>query len=71
MDEQQEAPQRANTLGPEKIHSLSNQLGIILGFVELVLETTPEGDPRRPDLLEIKQAAETAMNLMGGGRRST
>jgi len=71
IDERQDTPQRANTLNAEKIHSLGNQLGIILGFVDLVLESTPEEDSRRPDLLEIKQAAEAALALIGGGRRSS
>jgi uncharacterized protein (DUF2252 family) len=44
---------------------LNNHLGIILGFVDLVLDDTPEGDPKRRDLLEIKQAAASAVALLG------
>ena len=53
------------------IHLLNNHLGVILGFVDLVLEETPEGDPRRRDLLEIKQAAAAAIALMGPVYRPT
>jgi hypothetical protein len=54
-----------NTLDAEKIHLLNNHLGVILGFVELALEETPEADPRRRDLIEIKQAATSAVALIG------
>lgn len=52
------------TLDAAAIHLLNNHLGVILGFVDLVLEDTPEGDPRRRDLLEIKQAAASAVALL-------
>ena len=52
------------TLDGGAIHLLNNHLGVILGFVELVLEDTPEGDSRRRDLLEIKQAAAAAVALL-------
>jgi hypothetical protein len=53
------------------IHLLNNHLGVILGFVDLVLDETPEGDPRRRDLLEIKQAAAAAVALVGPVCRPT
>lgn len=53
------------------IHLLNNHLGVILGFVELVLDDTPEDDPRRRDLLEIKQAAAAAVALVGPVYRPT
>ena len=64
------------TVDAATIHLLNNHLGVILGFVELVLEETPEGDPRRRDLLEIKQAASSAVALIGpvdrpGGRHAS
>ena len=52
-------------LTSEAVHVLKNHLGIILGFIDLVLDDTPEGDPRRRDLLEIKQAAVSAVALLG------
>jgi len=45
-------------------HDLNNQLSIILGFCELLLESTPDGDPRRADILEIDKAARTATSLV-------
>lgn len=44
-----------------KIHRLKNQLAIILGFSELLLEELAEGDQRRTDLLQIQQAAKSAL----------
>ncbi len=45
-------------------HDLNNQLSIILGFCELLLDSTPDGDPRRTDILEIDKAARTARTLV-------
>jgi hypothetical protein len=44
-----------------KIHRLKNQLAIILGFCELLIEDLAEGDQRRTDLLQIQQAAKSAL----------
>jgi hypothetical protein len=60
----------ARTLDAQAIHTLSNHLGVILGFVDLVLDDTPEGDRRRADLLEIKQAAAAASALLESPPRS-
>jgi hypothetical protein len=46
-------------------------LGVILGFVDLVLEDTPGDDRRRKDLLEIKQAAAAAVALLAPTSPST
>lgn len=54
----------SRSLDSEAIHTLSNHLGVILGFVDLVLEDTPDDDRRRGDLLEIKQAAAAAVALL-------
>jgi hypothetical protein len=43
------------------VHRLKNQLAIILGFCELLLEETGEDDARRPDLLQIQMAAKSAL----------
>jgi hypothetical protein len=57
------------TLNSEAIHRLSNHLGIILGFVDLVLQDTAQDDPRRGDLLEIKDAAAAAVALLNPGSK--
>jgi hypothetical protein len=47
------------------VHALSNHLAVILGFIELALaETTPD-DPRRADLVEIRDAAVEAARIIG------
>jgi len=48
----------------DPIHEMKNHLSIVLGFVELLLAESAEGDRRRDDLLEIKQAADRAMAIL-------
>lgn len=45
-------------------HDLKNQLGIVLGYSELLLQDLPEDDPQRADLEEILKAAHAAMALV-------
>lgn len=45
-------------------HDFKNHLGIILGFVDLLLEDVPEGDPKRSDLEQIQRAANAALDLL-------
>jgi signal transduction histidine kinase len=45
-------------------HDMKNQLGIILGFSDLLLQDMDSGDHRRPDLEEIHGAARRAMDLL-------
>lgn len=45
-------------------HDLKNQLGIVLGFIELLIEDTPETDPRRQDMLEIRKAASASLAIL-------
>ena len=45
-------------------HDLKNQLGIIQGFVDLLIQDTASGDPRGEDLQEIRQAATAALELV-------
>lgn len=45
-------------------HDMKNQLGIILGFSELLLEEFAPADPRRGDVQEIHTAAARAMELL-------
>ncbi len=55
----------AGTLDSVGVHTLSNHLAVILGFVELVLSETHPDDPRRADLVEIRDAAVEAGRLLG------
>ena len=45
-------------------HDLKNQLGIILGFSELLLSDVDPADPRRNDISEISRAARRAIELV-------
>lgn len=45
-------------------HDMKNQLGIILGFSELLLDEFAPADPRRGDVQEIHTAAARAMELL-------
>ena len=44
---------------------MSNHLAVILGFIELVLSDTKPDDPRRGDLVEIRDAAMEAARIIG------
>ncbi|HXH24470.1 MAG TPA: hypothetical protein VNI78_04415 [Vicinamibacterales bacterium] len=59
------APHSPASLSGPQLHALSNQLGVILGFVDLVLSQTPPDDPRRADLVEIRRAAVEAATIIG------
>lgn len=54
-----------DNLDPTITHALSNQLSVILGFVEIVIAQTSADDPRRRDLVEIRDAAMRAAELIG------
>ena len=45
-------------------HDMKNQLGVILGFSDLLLEEMDPADPRRGDVQEIHTAAARAMELL-------
>ena len=45
-------------------HDMKNQLGVILGFSDLLLEEMDPADPRRRDVQEIHAAATRAMELL-------
>jgi signal transduction histidine kinase len=45
-------------------HDMKNQLGIILGFSDLLLQEMAPADPRRVDIEEIHTAATRAMELL-------
>ena len=46
-------------------HDMKNQLGIVLGFSDLLLQELDPSDAKRADLLEIHAAATRAMELLG------
>lgn len=46
-------------------HDLKNQLGIVLGYSELVLQDLETSNPLREDVQEIVKAARQAMMLVG------
>jgi hypothetical protein len=58
-----QSPQTA--LSGEAVHALSNHLAVILGFIELILHQTREDDPRRLDMVEIRNAAFEAARIIG------
>jgi hypothetical protein len=46
---------------------LKNQIGIVLGFSELLLQEMEQNDPRRADIEEIYTAAGKALELVKEG----
>lgn len=51
-----------------RLHDIRNQLSIIIGFCDLLLEDIPEHDRKHADLLEVSNAANTAIALLEDGR---
>lgn len=45
-------------------HDMKNQIGIILGFSELMLSEMAADEPRRQDVEEIRSAATRALELL-------
>jgi hypothetical protein len=48
----------------DPLHECKNQLGIIVGFVELLLDEPGMPETRRADLLEIQRAAQRLVTLL-------
>jgi hypothetical protein len=55
----------SNRIDGGAVHALSNHLAVILGFIELVLADTKPDDPRRADLIEIRDAAVEMAKIIG------
>jgi len=54
-----------SSLSPHRlVHDFKNQLGIVLGYSELLIDELADDDPRKPDLQEINKAAKAAMALL-------
>ena len=45
----------------KSLHNFKNQMGIILGFCDLLIEENAAGDPQRRKLDEIHNAATAAL----------
>ena len=45
-------------------HDLKNQLGVVLGYSELILQGLDQAHPMRPDVEEIMKAAQHALSLV-------
>ncbi len=45
-------------------HDFKNQIGLILGFIELLLEQTPATDERHEAMLEVRAAAQSCLTLV-------
>ena len=45
-------------------HDFKNQLGIVLGFADVLLTEMLPDDARRPDVEEIQKAATAALALL-------
>lgn len=50
--------------GPEFEHTLCNQVAIIIGYCELLLDEVAPDSAIRNDLVEMHKAAVTAMDLL-------
>ena len=46
-------------------HDLKNQLGIVLGYSELILHELDQSNPLRADVEEILKAVQRALTLVG------
>jgi len=46
------------------MHAFKNHLSVIIGFCDLLLHDLPEDDPKRADILEIRNAGQTAIALL-------
>ena len=57
-------------LDASAVHALSNHLSVILGFVEIVIAKTAADDPRREELVEIRDAAARAAAIVEDARAS-
>jgi signal transduction histidine kinase len=60
----------SGSLQGDRRHELKNQLGIVLGFTELLLTEMEQDDPWRADVAEIRAAAARALELVNEGGQS-
>jgi hypothetical protein len=60
---------------PELLHRLRNHLAVIVSYADLLLQEMPAEDPRRGDVVEIRNAGRAASDLLPkvlapGGRQA-
>ncbi|MGH9409536.1 MAG: hypothetical protein ACRD1V_08780 [Vicinamibacterales bacterium] len=48
----------------EFVHTLCNQIAIVLGYCEVLLDEVPADSPIRADLVEVHKAATAAMQML-------
>lgn len=46
------------------LHQFKNHLGVVVGFCDVLLRELPDDDPKRADILEIREAANVALRLL-------
>jgi hypothetical protein len=49
---------------PDFEHALCNQVAILVGYCELLLDEVPADSPLRADLVEMHKAAVVAMQML-------
>ena len=47
-----------------RLHNVRNQLSIVIGYCDLLLNDIPDSDRRRADVVEIRKAADAAMAIL-------
>jgi hypothetical protein len=57
-------PDHPAALESDLFHQFKNHLFVIVSFCDLVLTELPATDLSRPDILEIRKAADAALGLM-------
>ena len=58
--------QAIGTLTGRIAHDFNNMLTVILGYAELLLDDTPESDPKHADLAKIVQTSRSGADLVQG-----
>lgn len=53
-----------DSFSPEQQHALRNQIAIVIGYCEILLDDTAPGTPLHADLTEMLKAATTAMQMI-------
>ena len=53
-----------STISHDPLHELTNQLAIVIGFADVLLDEIEAGDRRRADVEQILTAAHSAIALL-------
>lgn len=54
-----------------RLHNVRNQLSVIVGFCDLLLDEIPKEDRKHEDLLEMRKAAQSALSILDEMRGAT